>query len=61
MPSFIPELGSTLHLVGVCVNRIGKPQTINSMVRFGSDREAGWRVPINVMTGVLQVRTAEDR
>src|ERR1700686_950198 len=24
MPSFIPELGSTLHLVGVCVNRIGK-------------------------------------
>src|SRR3977135_2601369 len=24
MLSFIPELGSTLHLVGVCVNRIGK-------------------------------------
>jgi hypothetical protein len=24
MPSFIPALGSTLHLVGVCVNRIGK-------------------------------------
>ena len=24
MPSFIPERGSTLHLVGVCVNRIGR-------------------------------------
>ena len=28
MPTFIPARGRTLHLAGVCVNRIGTPQGV---------------------------------
>jgi len=43
MPSFIPATGITLHLVGVCVNRIGVERTfgwINRARRLAKDFEA---------------------
>ena len=33
MPNFIPGNGSTLHLVGVCLNRIGMEQRTVSVIR----------------------------
>ncbi len=34
MPTFIPARGPTLHLVGVCVNRIGKEPTLLTDTRW---------------------------
>jgi hypothetical protein len=34
MPSYIPASGCTLHLVGVCVNRIGTVRIFNQVYDF---------------------------
>jgi hypothetical protein len=33
MPDFIPATGRTLHVVGVCVNRIGIVEMINFFIK----------------------------
>src|ERR1019366_932167 len=55
-PTYIPALGPTLYVVGVCINRIGTQQTIPPIRRFrGSYRHHNGRGPC------LPCRRAERR
>ncbi len=38
MPTFIPASGPTLHLAGVCVNRIGKEPSLAASLREHENR-----------------------
>ena len=51
MPSFIPATGITLHLAGVCVNRIGVAQITNDSLHVQS-RIICYRNPCELTSGV---------
>src|SRR5271168_1927373 len=40
MPTFIPARGRTLHLAGVCVNRIGREETTKAVLEAESEGAA---------------------
>ncbi len=66
MQSYIPANGSTLHLVGVCVNRIGKGglsitlvESVCNLSRKSSILCIG--ILLSVMGPLCRLETIEDR
>src|SRR5271165_5002824 len=60
MPSFIPATGITLHLAGVCVNRIGVIVTSSEAVALGLGKRPGLESHIRAPLGDCEIRTRRN-
>ena len=62
MPTFIPARGRTLHVAGVCINRIGSEQTMSFANKFHSVRgRSGCRLVAAGRGRQLAVRGIADK
>jgi hypothetical protein len=58
MPTFIPARGCTLHLAGVCVNRIGRGQGSMLIASLEGDPPDIYDIPLNGAPATIELHTA---